>query len=205
MSDVQCIDWSDVEGAATALAGNWKKFECFCWHRRHGLDDADNWLVWYSSNRDSGLLDKSNEAAMANRLQKYNDGDDPDIVFERHDHFAVGYVDGFSIRVFHADGQITEAFSAFCELQTQLADYPILDEGDYGERELDATLQNYRSEVGSLRSELPEGWEIEVYRHFDATGKHRCTENRDDQGGWASRDTLIEALEALGVLRPDEK
>ena len=24
----------DVEAAANAAAGNWKKFECFAWHRR---------------------------------------------------------------------------------------------------------------------------------------------------------------------------
>ena len=29
MSKATYIDWSDVEGAAQALAGNWQEFECF--------------------------------------------------------------------------------------------------------------------------------------------------------------------------------
>jgi hypothetical protein len=60
---------------------------------------------------------------------------------EHHHHWAVGHVDGYSIRVFR-DGRITEAFEAYHALAQRLADYPVLDEEDYSRREYEATLEN---------------------------------------------------------------
>ena len=105
------------------------------WFRRNEIDDAGNWAVIYTQNRDSGLLDQSNAAVIEKALQPFSDGDDPDVVFESHSHWAVGHVDGFSIRVFK-DREITEAFAKYHELAERIADYPILDESDYSEREL---------------------------------------------------------------------
>ncbi len=116
MSGTTCIDWTNVEEAAKALAGNWRGFECFAWHRGYGLEDADCWAVVYTSNRDSGLLTQSNEHAINERLQKYAEDDDPDLVFERHSHWACGYLDGFSIRVFRPDGTVSPAFEEFCRI-----------------------------------------------------------------------------------------
>lgn len=205
MSRPTCIDWSDLEAAAKVLAGNWREFDSFSWHRGYDLDDSDNWALVYTSNRDSGLLDQSNEQAINKTLEKYTEGDDPDLVFETHSHWAVGHVDGFSIRVYRPDGSITPAFEELCKIQERLDDYPLLDESDYSERELEATLENYRSEIGPYRSDLPDGWESEVYRYFSDNGEDRYIENRDDQGGWAPREALVEALIDLGLLEPDEE
>ena len=60
------------------------------------LDDPDNWAIIYTHNRDSGLLDQSNADAIAEAMEPFTDGDDPDVVMESHDHWAVGHVDGFS-------------------------------------------------------------------------------------------------------------
>jgi hypothetical protein len=65
------------------------------------------------------------------------------------------------------------------------------------------TLENYREEMWRLRDELPEGWEAQVYSWFNDNGQERHIENSDDRGGWAPREKLIEALEALG-LYPQE-
>src|SRR5262249_48890270 len=65
--------------------------------------------------------------------------DDPDLMFERHSQFAFGHVDGVSIRVYHADGTLIEAFRELCRIQKRLDDYPILNEQDYGQREYEAT------------------------------------------------------------------
>jgi hypothetical protein len=32
----------------------------FVWHRQRELDDAENWAIFYTHHRDSGLLDQSN-------------------------------------------------------------------------------------------------------------------------------------------------
>ncbi|HEY7328075.1 MAG TPA: hypothetical protein VH592_10565 [Gemmataceae bacterium] len=202
MATKQAIDWSDVESAAGALAGNWKEFDSFAWHRAYDLDDADAWMIWYTSSRDAGLLERSNEHAINDRLRPFSEGDAPDLIFERHSHFAVGHLDGFSLRVFTPDGSITPAFEEFCRIKEELEAYPILNESDYSEREYQATLENYGEELWRLRGELPEGWEAEVYSYFSDNGHDEFIENRD-RGGWAPREKLIEELEALG-LYPQE-
>jgi hypothetical protein len=200
MTTTTNIDWPDVESAARELAGNWQKFSCFVWFRASDLDEPDQWMVWYTSSRDAGLVDQSNESVINKRLQQFTEGDDPDLVIESHSHWAVGHVDGFSIRVFRKDGTITDAFREFCRLHGCLEDYPILDEDDYSEREYGATLENYDCEMWGFSNELPEGWESKVYAWFSDHGLDCHTDNRDGQGGWAPREAIIEALTDLGLL-----
>jgi len=194
------IDWSDVEAAANDAAGNWRKFSCFAWHRGYDLDDANRWAIFYTSGRDAVILDRSNHAEIAKRLSSFAEADDPDVVAESHSHWAVGFLDGFSIRVYGKDGSITTAFREFCRIKEKLADYPILNEQDYSEREYTATLENYRSEMWAIAKELPEGWESELYSWFSDNGHDRYIENRDDQGGYAPREKITEALQDLGLL-----
>src|SRR5438105_3663383 len=103
MTTNQQIDWSDVKSTAKEMAGNWQEFESFAWSRGVDLEDAGHWLIYYTSHRDSGLLAQSNEHEINHRLQLFSEGDDPDVVFESHSHWAVGYLDGFSVRVFKSD------------------------------------------------------------------------------------------------------
>ncbi len=71
-----------------------------------------NWSIVYTHNRDSGLLDQSNAEVIARALTHFTTGDNADVVFESHAHWAVGHVDGFSIRVYR-DGEITDAFRTY--------------------------------------------------------------------------------------------
>lgn len=80
-----------------------------------------------------------------------------DVRSESHNHWAVGYVDGYAIRVYKplpigATGAgdderiITPAFMKWCELQDKLEDYPILDEELYDaeqQEEIDAAWENW--------------------------------------------------------------
>ena len=199
MATTQDIDWTDVEAAGKALAGAWRDIPCFCWHRGCDLQDADSWMLWYSSSRDAGLLEQSNEKVFNERLRPFSEGDDPDLVFERHSHWAVGYLDGFSIRVYQQDGTITPAFEQFCSIKDALENYPVLDEADYSEREWRETLDNYRNEMWREK-DLPEGWDSEVYGWFSDHCLDQFTENKDDQGGFAPREKIVEALQALGLM-----
>lgn len=191
------IDWSNVDGAAKQMAGNWRKFECFAWHKAKELIDADQWTIVYTSGRDAGLLDQSNHVAIFFKLAPYLD---EDVFCESHGHWAVGYLDGYAIRVYGKDGHPTDAFREFCQIKQKLDDYPVLDEEDYAEREFFATLENYANEIGRLQDQLPDGWEGEVYRWFNDHGHQRFIENRDDQGGYAPREDIVEALKDLGLL-----
>ena len=91
------------------------------------IDDPDNWAIVYTHNRDSGLLAQSNAAVIADALRPFSETENPDVVFESHSHWAVGHVDGFSIRVYR-DGEITDAFRTYHGLMERLDAYPILDE-----------------------------------------------------------------------------
>ena len=188
----------DLDEAAKEAAGNWRRFKCFVWFRKHELKDADEWAVIYTHNRDSGLLDESNAEAIGKELEPFTDGDDPDVVFESHHHWAVGHVDGFSVRVYH-NGQITDSFKQYHELAKRLVNYPILDEQDYSYRELEATLKNIEDAAWRVKDDftLPEDWAEQVYSWLS---DHRCgeVENRDDQGGYPSESALLEAFDALG-------
>lgn len=200
MTTTATRDWSAVEAVANELVGNWQRFECFCWHRRHDLPDAAHWMIFYTSSPQSGLIEESNQKVMTDRLARYAEGDDPDLAFEEHSHWVVGTVSGISLRVLRADGTITDALREFCRIQVAMDAYPILDEQDYSDREYEATLDNYRTEMWQSRGELPDGWAGEVYDWFRDHGHDRFTESRDDRGGWAPREDITNALRHLGRL-----
>jgi len=191
----------ELDDAAKQAAGNWQSFNCFVWFRDRELTDADQWAVIYTSNRDSGLLDQSNAAVIEKAMMPFTEGDDPDVVLESHSHWAVGHVDGFSVRVFK-DGEITKAFETYHALARQLDDYPILDESDYSDREYEATLENIEDAAWRLKNdfELPEEWQYQVYSWLS---DNRCgeIENIDDQGGYPSEEALRAAFDALGFER----
>jgi hypothetical protein len=192
----------ELDDAAKRAAGNWRQFNCFVWHRAADLSDPDEWAVLYSHHRDSGLLDQSNAAAIGKALEPFTDGDDPDVVAERHSHFACGWIDGFSVRVFR-DGQITDAFRRYHDLAQRIADYLCLDESDYSQREYDATLANIADAAWRLRHvyDLPdEGWEAEVFSWL-LDNDERAVSNVDDQGGYPPEDSLKAAFAALGYAR----
>jgi hypothetical protein len=190
-----------LEEAASQAADNWKRCSCFCWDRLREIDDPDAWAIVYTHHRDSGLLDQSNAAAMADALTSLSESENPDVVFERHAHWAVGHVDGFSIRV-NRDGEITEAFRTYHGLMEQLAGYPVLDEADYSSREYDAALENIEDAAWRLKStyDLTDGWEAEVYEWLSA---HRpsAVENKDDRGAYPSEHDLLDAFNGLGYVQ----
>jgi hypothetical protein len=190
-----------LEEAATQAAGNWGRFTCFVWDRLQKITAPENWAILYTHNRDSRLLDLSNAQAVTRAIGPFTEGDDPDVVMESHDHWAVGHVDGFSIRVYR-DGEITDAFRAYHDLAERLADHPILDEVDYVRREYKATLENIADAAWRLKGEfnLPDGCEGDVYSWL-SENRQRAVENRDDQGGYPEEDDLRDAFEALGYER----
>ena len=187
-----------VKDAAKAVAGNWKKFNCFVWFRRKEIPDADNWAILYTHHRDSRLLDESNATVIQQAMKPFAEGDDPDVVFESHSHWAVGFVDGFSIRVLKR-GRVTKAFRIYHELTERMEVYPILDESDYSNREYEATVSNIEDAAWRLKKDfvLPEGWAEAVYGWLS---DNECgeLENVDDQGGYPSEEALKRAFAALG-------
>ena len=193
------LDELELKEAAEQAAGNWSDFQCFVWYRRDEIEDPENWAIVYTHHRDSGLLDQSNANVIREAIEPFTDGDDPNVVMESHNHWAVGHVDGFSIRVFDTRKQITEAFKTYYELAEAMAEYPVLDEHDYSERELEATLENITDAAWRVKNEydLPDGWEGEVYSWLSDNDPSEV-ENVDDQGGYPSEEALRAAFNGLG-------
>lgn len=188
----------DIDGAAQQAAGNGRQFDSFVWFRKSDLKRPDDWAVFYSHHRDSGLLAQSNASAIAEALKPFSEGNNPDVVFEDHSHWAVGSISGFSVRVFRR-GKITRAFRTYHEMALSMEGYPILDETDYSQRELDATLSNLKDASWRVRQEfqLPDGWESEVYEWMADNDPHEL-ENRDDQGGYPTETALRDCFRQLG-------
>lgn len=192
------IEDMSVKDAAKATAGNWRKFDSFVWFKADELNDAENWAIIYTHHRESGLLDQSNASVFRKTLQPFTKGDDPDVVFESHSHWAVGHIDGFSVRVFKR-GHVTKAYRKYHELIEQKEIYSILDETDYSNREYEATFSNIADAAWRLKDEfdLPEDWVGDVYEWLS---ENECgeIENVGDQGGYPSEEALRRAFDALG-------
>jgi hypothetical protein len=126
--------------------------------------------------------------------------------FESRLHWAVGHVDGFSIRV-NRDREITEAFRAYHGLMERLAAYPVLDESEYRRREYDAALENIEDAAWRFEStyNLHDGWEAEVYEWLSS---HRpgAVANKDDRGAYPSERDLQDVIIAMGYVgRADQR
>lgn len=129
----------DIEEAAEQAAGNHRHFTCFAWFG--APEDAEDWAIIYTHNRDSDPLTLSNAEVIAAALAPF--ADEPgDVVFESHNHWAVGHVDGFSIRVYR-DGKITDAFRAYHALAVREEEYPILDETHYSNKQAEIVEQEW--------------------------------------------------------------
>jgi len=187
---------------AQELVGNWMKFQAFGWHPMP--EDAEKWCIVYTHNRDSGLLEQSNAKQIAEVMREYEDA-----IEESHRHWACGWVDGWSIRVYDSEGKITEAFKAYCDLQDRLEEYPVLDEEEYSRMEYEQTWENLESVVGQVwrgsdrDGDLPEGLTQEVWDWLWAN-EQRELEDRDGQGGYPSEESVERAIVALGHPAPEE-
>jgi hypothetical protein len=174
------------------VAGNWKEFDSFCWHDQP--DDAEDFAIVYTVNRDSGLLAQSNAEQIAEALAPFPD----DAIPQRHRHWACGWIDGYAIRVG------SEAWKVYTDLVARLEDYPVLDETDYSKREYDATLENIEREGHYANREdnfvLPANWASATWQWF-WDNNQRAVENQDDNGGYPSEAQLQEAWRALGYGR----
>ena len=189
---------------ARELAGNWLKFEMsitsFGWYDKPD-ENAEDWGIVHTHNRDSGLLAQSNAAVIEKALAPFLEADDPDILAQSFNHWACGWVAGYAIRVYR-DGKITHAALAYFRLKQRMGDYPILDEEDHSKRELEATLVNFRDAAWKLKNEylLPDDWESESYAWLSNSDKRyhqRDIECRDDDGAYPSEEGLRAAFEAL--------
>ena len=66
-------EFPGLESPQTA-AGNWRKFDSFAWFDQP--DDADNWYIFYTHNRDSDLLTQSNAEQIDKAMKPFVESGD---------------------------------------------------------------------------------------------------------------------------------
>jgi len=90
-----------------------------------------------SLTRDSDPLEESNHVTIWRDLEsRFPD----DVALERMSHCLVGWIEQILVHVYADDGSITPAFQAVVNWIEKLEDYPVADEEDLNERELDDLL-----------------------------------------------------------------
>lgn len=107
-----------IEEVAKKAAGNWKEFPSFSWSGQWELEDPDNWTIIELDHRDSS----DREYDSSRRFESLFD-DNPDARLERFRCWARGYRNAVSIRVFDADGDITDAFKLAFKKRGRKEDY----------------------------------------------------------------------------------
>ncbi len=137
------------------------------------------------------------------------EGDDPDVVAEDHNHWAVSWVAGYAIRCLR-DGKPTPAIAKWYELECAMENYPVLDEDDYSSREYEVTIANVEEVVCS---ELGKGERTDKEGETDQIASEVFSwlwkndqgelESTDDQGGYPSSESVQNALVELGYLEED--
>jgi hypothetical protein len=185
---------SDIKEAAKLCAGNWREFTDFGWDNSD-IDHVDDWFVYHLANRDSGIAAESNEHVFNEELLSFGD---MYVRSERFSHWGVGWVNVLIIRVYEAcGGEITEAFKKWHELSMALSEYPLLDESDYSQREYDVALEAIGNVAPIVTSVCP-SWRQDVFRWL-WDNDQRQLDNEDDHGGCPSEESVIKALDALGI------
>ena len=183
-------------------AGNWKKFDNFCWDNEP--EDGDHWTIINLTHRDANLLDTSNADAIREAMRPYLATDD--VRFEQFTHWAFGWVEGISVRVFGPDGNTTEAWRTLEGLAERLREYPALDEDDYCRREYEATLDNIDSVVSVVvcrydhEVKLPDDADRQIFSWL-WDHDQRSLESVDGQGGHPGEAAVEAAMKGLGFLQ----
>jgi hypothetical protein len=152
------IDHTDYEAAAREYANNHAQFDSFAWFAEP--EDGENWALVYTSNRDADTITRANAEAIEAALSKYIGRT---VRAETHNHWAVGYVEGYAIRVYTKRGKITAAFKLWCDLQARIDDYPLLDESIHSRLECEEQEQSWDNWARSeFVRELQKALEVEI-------------------------------------------
>jgi hypothetical protein len=145
----------------------------------HGnLDLFNTWGLCYGlEHRDSSILEQSNSAAIQAMIKEAELTED----FEtcHFNHWAVGWIDELAIRLVTEDGINTRALVFFQNILDQLADYPILNEDDWSNREYEDTLDTlescYKWDLESAGYVLPDDWSSTLYSELEVSSSDELT------------------------------
>lgn len=114
--------------------GNWQSWESFVWWDKP--DDADQFDIFYTENRESELIDRCNAIDIREALAEF---DEADCFPVTHNHCLVGWVSGYAIR------QGSKAYAVMEDIERAIDDYPILNEARFSEMEENERWERWES------------------------------------------------------------
>ena len=158
------------------------------------LPDQADWEVFPCGiNRDSTLLDTSNWKMALKELDELEGYE-----VHRFGHWACGWYEVILLE------PRTPAHDKAIAMGKRLADYPVLNEEDYSDREYEATLENIACQLRMMDvvEELPDDMAGQLLSWF-WDNDQSAVENCDDQGGWPTDEQMAEALTELGYTLED--
>ena len=168
---------------------------------------TQDWCIVYTSSRDSDLADESNHAFIEKALEPFceyiADGSDCDSV--RHGHWAVGWVEGYAIRI-RKEGAFTPVFLKWAEIAFALSNYPLLDEDDHYRRENEAAFNNTVEVARRVASKLDAmSFDAEKIYQWLRDNEESEIENRDGHGGYPSYEAVERAMLDIGYVSHEDE
>lgn len=140
--NVKDIQRKDDEQIAHELVS----FHSFAMHDST-IRDSDNYAIVYTHNRGSDLLTQANTFEIDKLLAEYLDvelsEDAPMLQTVSMSHWLCGWIAGYAVAVYMADGTVTPAFSAMCDIARRLDNYPCLNEDKWSELESESEYEWY--------------------------------------------------------------
>lgn len=206
---------------------------------RECLTQPDNCAMWddrlykthgpvYSwADRGDDVLDESNFHTILADLQGYAREESDDVFDGSVSHWLVGSLQQIWVRVYDEDGDFTPAFVRATEIAHALRDYPVFDESDWSERELEVHEEYLRMALDDAVHE----WAFDSEEESAAIRDAVLEESRFDTFGYGddlswtlvaegyaeARDAYFEArvpdalenmraimLDGLGYSNPDQ-
>jgi hypothetical protein len=206
MSNFTHTELKTIDSFAECMRGNWMKFHSFAWRYHENKisdEDADNFCIYYTHNRDSEICDTANSQVMKAEFDPLVEKEDGTIFEESHNHWLCGWVAGYSILVSRND-KYTEAFKLLYKFVKLLDEYPILDECLYSELEMEWTLDNIDTELSYVCHKNGLNLDTKQLAHeverWYAEHDDSCLESGGDRGGYLSTEQCEAALVALNYL-----
>lgn len=183
---------------AENMAGNWKKFDSFCWYGQPD-EDADKWGLWYYTNRDADLVMQSNADVIEKELESFCG---EDAALERHNHYLRGWVGCVAFRCFDKEGNVTPVAKKVYELKCALNNYSLLDDEDYSRREYDAQCESIEDGIHwALRDEefeRPANLNADAVFSWMFNGMQSALYG-GDRDGWVDEKDVEEALHLMFI------
>ena len=154
--------------------------------------------------RDSGILDKSNAAAIVKHLES-----DPSLKEDWEviscSHWGVGWVEQLSFKVVDEDGNPSRVARVIKGLMDALEEYPVLDDESYSNMEYEATMKNISGHYkrNGMHDDVPEDWPSQMFSWF-SNNDQESIEPADGDGGYPSDVQFEKAARALGFWDTSE-